>query len=75
MGAEKLERPSAWARTIPNVPGLRNLYQVTPTLYRSAQPSKAGLRYLGEQRPLEPGVPPIRTVISLRAVRRRSSFR
>jgi len=67
MGAETLERPAAWARAIPGVPGLANLYQVAPTLYRSAQPSKRGLRYLGEQRPLEPGAPPIRTVLSLRA--------
>src|SRR5262249_18086825 len=67
MGAETLERPSAWARAIPGVPGLPNLYQVTPTLYRSAQPSRRALRYLGEQRPIEPGAPPIRTVLSLRA--------
>jgi tyrosine-protein phosphatase SIW14 len=66
-GAEKIERPSDWAKAIPGVRGFPNLYQVTPTLYRSAQPSKGGLRYLGEQRPLEPGAPPVRTVLSLRA--------
>jgi protein tyrosine/serine phosphatase len=51
-----------------HVPGLPNLYRVTPTLYRAAQPLNAGLKYLGEQHPLETGGRPVRTVLSLRAV-------
>ena len=61
------ERPAAWAKAIPNVPGLPNLYQVTPTLYRAAQPLPKGLTYLGDLHPLEPGGRPIKTVLSLRA--------
>lgn len=61
------ERPAAWAQAIPNVPGLPNLYQVTSTLYRAAQPLPKGLTYLGDQHPLEPGGRPIKTVFSLRA--------
>ena len=61
------ERPAAWATAIPNAPGLPNLYQVTPTLYRAAQPLPQGLTYLGALHPLEPGGRPIKTVLSLRA--------
>jgi protein tyrosine/serine phosphatase len=61
------ERPQAWARPITGVEGLSNFYQVTPTLYRSAQPSKGGLAYLSSQKPPVPGSGPIRTVLSLRA--------
>lgn len=63
-----IERPAAWAKPIPDVPGLPNLYQVTPTLYRSAQPLKEGLTYLGEQHPLESGGRPVKTILSLRAL-------
>ncbi len=63
----EVERPAAWAKSIPNVAGLPNLYQVTPTLYRAAQPLEEGLRYLGDQHPLEPGGRPVKTVLSLRA--------
>jgi len=61
------EWPPAWARPITGVEGLSNFYQVTPALYRSAQPSKEGLAYLASRRPPVPGSRPIRTVLSLRA--------
>src|SRR5262249_37555174 len=61
------ERPTAWAKAIPNVPGLPNLYRVTPTLYRSAQPLPKELISLRDQHPLEPGGRPVKTVLSLRA--------
>jgi tyrosine-protein phosphatase SIW14 len=60
------ERPADWARPV-DVPGLTNLFEVTPTLYRSAQPSSVGLAYIAGQNPLEPGGLPVRTVLSLRA--------
>jgi protein tyrosine/serine phosphatase len=50
------ERPAAWSKPID---AARNLYQITPTLYRSAQPEPrdtAALQALG-----------IRTIINLRA--------
>jgi protein tyrosine/serine phosphatase len=52
-------RPHTWAsRVTPEVPGLPNLYRVTPQLYRSAQPSGIGLA--------EAEAMGIRTVLSLR---------
>jgi hypothetical protein len=60
-------RPEAWAKPIPNVPGLPNLNEVTPALFRSAQPSRDGLAYLEGQHPLRPGGRPVKTVLSLRA--------
>ena len=38
-------RPSAWAVPIP-LEGVPNLHQITPTLYRSAQPTAEGMRNL-----------------------------
>ena len=38
-------RPQAWAqRVLPDIAGLPNLYRVTQTLYRSAQPDAEGFR-------------------------------
>ncbi len=51
-------RPEKWARHIPDKPGLRNLHQVSDSLYRGAQPEDeafAELKGMG-----------IRTVINLR---------
>ena len=62
------ERPAAWAQALPNVPGLPNLYKVTSTLYRAAQPLPEGLAYLGDYHPLEPSGRPVKTVLSLRAL-------
>jgi protein tyrosine/serine phosphatase len=63
----RAERPPEWARVITGAGGLSNFYQVTPTLYRSAQPSKEGLVYLAGGAVPVPGATPIRTVLSLRA--------
>jgi tyrosine-protein phosphatase SIW14 len=55
--SEAARRPANWAVKLDR-PGLPNLYQVTPTLYRGAQPGSQGmaeLRALG-----------IRTVVNLR---------
>jgi protein tyrosine phosphatase (PTP) superfamily phosphohydrolase (DUF442 family) len=38
-------RPSAWARPL-SLPGVPNLHKVSDTLYRSAQPTGAGMRNL-----------------------------
>lgn len=42
------ERPAEWAQTVPDTQ-LQNFWQVSPNLYRSAQPYKEGFREL-EQR-------------------------
>lgn len=62
-----LEPPAAWARPITGVEGLPNFHQVTPALYRSAQPLKEGFAYLAKQEAPVPGGSPIKTVLSLRA--------
>ena len=62
------ERPAEWARPIAGVDGMPNFYQVTPELYRSAQPLKKGFAYLAKQEPPVPGGKPIKTVLSLRAL-------
>jgi len=56
FAAEKV-RPTDWAVPV-KVDGLPNLFRVTPTLYRSAQPSLSGFRNLDQMG--------IRTVINLR---------
>ncbi len=56
FAAEKV-RPAEWAVPV-KVDGLPNLFRVTPTLYRSAQPSLQGFRNLGQLG--------IQTVINLR---------
>ena len=60
------DRPHTWGEALPADPGFPNLHRVTPTLYRSAQPTDAGLRRLAGQQPLEPGCRPVKTVVSLR---------
>ncbi len=52
------ERPEHWAQPV-TVEGVPNLYRITPTLYRSGQPSAAGMKNLESLG--------IRTVINLRA--------
>lgn len=63
----RLERPETWAKPIANVPGFTNLFEVTPVLYRSAQPSREGLAVLEAGRPLRPDGRAVKTVLSLRA--------
>jgi len=64
--AAAADRPRSWSDPLPADPAFPNLQRVTPTLYRCAQPTEAGLRRLAEQRPLEPGARPVQTVVSLR---------
>jgi tyrosine-protein phosphatase SIW14 len=68
------ERPAAWARPITGVEGMPNFYQVTPALYRSAQPLKEGFAYLAKQEPPLPRSSPIKTVLSLRALHEDASI-
>ena len=60
------QRPSTWAKPI-SVSGLPNLHQVSPTLFRSAQPLASGLTELNQATFLTPQGKPIKTVVSLRA--------
>jgi hypothetical protein len=68
------ERPAVWARPMTGVEGMPNFYQVTPALYRSAQPRKEGFAYLAKQEPPVPGGSPIKTVLSLRALHEDASI-
>ncbi len=58
IGADSTNRPTHWAQKI-EVAGIKNCYQVTPQLYRGAQPTAEGMKHLQALG--------IRTVISLRA--------
>jgi protein tyrosine/serine phosphatase len=60
------DRPRSWSDPLPADPDFPNLQRVTPTLYRCAQPTAAGLRRLADRQPLEPGGRPVQTVVSLR---------
>jgi protein tyrosine phosphatase (PTP) superfamily phosphohydrolase (DUF442 family) len=51
-------RPATWAKPTP-LAGVPNLYQVSPTLYRSAQPTRAGMAALEKLG--------VRTVVNLRS--------
>jgi len=59
-------RPDNWANPVAADPGLPNLHRVTPTLYRSAQPTKEGFAFLGTQPSLANADRPVKTVVSLR---------
>lgn len=63
-------RPQAWAKPAGNETlrsALPNLYQVSPVLYRSAQPQADGLLLLNQKSARTHGLPSeIKTVISLR---------
>jgi protein tyrosine/serine phosphatase len=56
--AEELNRPSEWAVPI-ELPGVPNLHKINDNLYRSAQPTKQGMKNLKELG--------IKTIINLRA--------
>jgi tyrosine-protein phosphatase SIW14 len=60
-------RSENWATPVAAIQGLPNLYRVSSTLYRSAQPSEEGFVFLGTQVSLAKGDRPIKTVVSLRA--------
>jgi len=55
---QSTNRPASWARKL-SVAGINNCYQVTTNLYRGAQPTTEGMKYLKALG--------IRTVINLRA--------
>jgi uncharacterized protein (TIGR01244 family) len=57
-GPALAERPQEWARPL-SVQGVPNLHQITPQIYRSAQPTEAGMRQLQEMG--------IRTIVNFRA--------
>lgn len=60
------QRPSSWAQPVA-IQGLPNLYQVSPVLYRAAQPDASGLILLNQKPLLTNAQTPIKTIISLRA--------
>jgi len=60
-------RPASWASPVVASPGLPHLYRVNASLYRSAQPSRAGFAFLESRPSLAVGDSPINTVVSLRA--------
>jgi len=64
-----VERPSHWAQPVANPPlGLFNIHQVSPTLFRSAQPPLSGVVTLKTNEPLVLNGQTIKTLINLRAV-------
>jgi len=64
--ADAPERPANWATAVAGVEGLGNLFQVSPELYRSRQPSTGALKNILAQHPFTDRAQPIRTVIALR---------
>ncbi|GHA74664.1 protein-tyrosine-phosphatase [Formosimonas limnophila] len=63
-----VERPSHWAQPVTNPPlGLFNVHQVSPTLFRSAQPPLSGVVTLKLNEPLVLNGQTIKTLINLRA--------
>ena len=60
------ERPSHWATPVESA-GIPNLYRVSGSLYRSAQPTRDGIGDLDQGARLVAGDIPIRTIVSLRA--------
>jgi protein tyrosine/serine phosphatase len=56
------------------IPGLPNLHRVNASLYRAAQPSRAGFVFLDTRASLANGDPPIKTIVSLRAFNDDSSL-
>lgn len=60
------QRPENWASPVAASPGLPNLHRVNSSLYRSAQPTNEGFKFLGAQASLANADRPIKTVVSLR---------
>lgn len=60
-------RPKAWASPVAAGQELPNLFRVSSSLYRSAQPSREGFEFLSTGPSLADGDAPIKTVVSLRA--------
>ena len=60
-------RPASWASPVVANPEMPNLYRVNASLYRSAQPSRAGFVILESRPSFASEDRPINTVVSLRA--------
>jgi protein tyrosine/serine phosphatase len=67
--ADPAPRPTNWANAISDVEGLGNLFQVSPELYRSKQPSAKALQNILAGKPFTAGGEPVRTVVELLATR------
>ena len=67
--ADAPARPTTWATAVAGVEGLGNLFQVSPELYRSRQPSTEALKNILAQHPFVEGSAPIQTVVELLATR------
>jgi len=67
--ADATSRPTNWATAIANVEGLGNLFQVSPELYRSKQPSPKALQNILAGKPFVEGSAPVRTIVELLATR------
>jgi protein tyrosine/serine phosphatase len=65
--AAESARPSTWATAVAGVDGLSNLFQVSPELYRSRQPTAQALKNMLAGQPFATGTDPIRTIVELRA--------
>lgn len=67
--ADQAPRPANWASAISGVDGMGNLFQVSPELYRSKQPSPKALQNILAGKPFVDGGEPVRTVVELLATR------
>ncbi|MDR1969296.1 MAG: tyrosine-protein phosphatase [Burkholderiaceae bacterium] len=61
------QRPENWARPVATSSKLSNLFRVSSSLYRSAQPSKEDFMFLSTHPSLANADSPVKTIISLRA--------
>ena len=67
--ADEAARPTNWATAIANVDGLGNLFQVSPELYRSKQPSPKALQNIVAGKAFIDGAAPVHTIVELLATR------
>lgn len=67
--ADEAARPKNWATAIANVDGLGNLFQVSPELYRSKQPSPTALQNIVAGKAFVDGGAPVHTIVELLATR------
>lgn len=65
--ADSAPRPTNWASAISNVEGLGNLFQVSPELYRSKQPSPKALQNIMAGKAFVDGSAPVHTIVELLA--------
>jgi hypothetical protein len=65
--AAETTRPTNWANAISGVEGMGNLFQVSPELYRSKQPSSKALQNMLAGKAFVDGNPPVHTIVELLA--------